>query len=224
MKSKVYGKENNKDLIFILGWGNMLDSPNLMWLVDLTTDAGFRTHVFELPTVIKDFDREYLEPVKSYQRTLGNHILLSHSTGGLIAAYLGDQRKSIYLSPWWGIFGDKLRKTTLSVVGKIGVGIALLPIDFTREEIGDLVTESEWEAVPKYTTPAWLREIMKAQENMPPLQENSAVFCSLKDTIVSLKAIGARATDVVLYDGYHELFSSASREFYREELLNALLQ
>ena len=85
-----------------------------MWLVDLAVGAGFRTHVFEFPTAVKDFNREYLEPIKNYQETLGEHILLSHSTGGLIAAYLSAQRKSIYMSPWWGMFGYKLRGTTLT--------------------------------------------------------------------------------------------------------------
>ena len=110
------------------------------------------------------------------------------------------------------------------MVSKIGLNIPLLPIDFTREEVGDLVTESDWELLPKRVTLAFVREIMKAQKNMPPLQENSVVFCSLKDTIVSLKAIGERTSNMILYDGYHELFSSSKRELYREKLLDALLQ
>ena len=50
------------------------------------------------------------------------------------------------------------------------------------------------------------------------------VFCSLKDTVISLKAIGERTNHVILYDGYHELFSSSNKEVYREELVNALLR
>ena len=83
--------------------------------------------------------------------------------------------------------------------------------------------DSDWRFVPKRVAPAWLREIIKAQKNMPPLQENSVVFCSLRDTIISLETIGERTTNVVLYDGGHELFSSSKRELYREELLKALL-
>lgn len=223
MKTKVYGRDNNKDLLFILGWGDKLDSHNLMWLVDVTIGAGFRTHAVELPTAIRDFETEYLSPVREYQGTLGEHVVLANSMGGLVAAYLNAQRKTIYLSPWWGIFGDKLRRTTLRLVSKIGLGIPFLPIDFSREEIGELTVESDWESVPKRATPVWLREIMKAQQNMPPLQRNSVVFCSLKDTVISLKAIGERTNHVILYDGYHELFSSSNREVYREELVNALL-
>lgn len=224
MKSKICGEDNRRDLLFVLGWGTRLDDHNLSWLVDLTTEAGFRVHLLELPTDVRDFHREYVAPVEKYQKKLGEHIVLGFSLGGLVAAYLSAQRKTIYLSPWWGIYGDKLRKTTLRLVSKTRLGIPLLPIDFSKEETGDLAKDADWESVPKRVTPAWLREIVTAQKNMPPLQENSVVFCSLKDTIVSLKAIGERAgNDVVLYDGGHELFCSSNRELYREDLLNALL-
>ena len=63
MKSEIYGRENDKDLLLLLGWGNRLDNHNLSWLVDLITGAGYRAHVFELPIVTTDFNREYLEPI-----------------------------------------------------------------------------------------------------------------------------------------------------------------
>lgn len=85
MKTKVYGRDNSKDLLFILGWGDKWDSHNLMWLVDVTIGAGFRTHAAELPTAIRDFETEYLSPVREYQGTLGEHVVLANSMGGLVA-------------------------------------------------------------------------------------------------------------------------------------------
>ena len=224
MRSRICGEANSRDLLFLLGWGDKLGSHAFTWLVDLTTSAGFRTHVVEFPDSVRDFDREYVQPVKSYQAALGDHVVIGYSMGGLIAAYLSAQQKTIYLSPFWGMFGHKLMKTRLALVRRLGLNIPLLPIDYGREEIGDMATEADWESVPKRATPVWLREILKAQENMPPIQQSSVVFCSLKDTVVSLKAIGERASNVILYDGHHELYSSSDRELYREELLKALLE
>jgi len=224
VRTRVYGEDNDRDLLFLLGWGEKLENHAFTWLVDLTTSAGFRTHVVEFPDSVRDFDREYVQPVKSYQAALGDHIVIGYSLGGLIAAYLSAQQKTIYLSPFWGMFGHKLMKTRLALVRRIGLNIPLLPIDYGREEIGDIATEADWESVPKRATPVWLREILKAQENMPPIQQSSVVFCSLRDTVVSLKAIGERASNVILYDGHHELYSSSNRELYREELLKALLE
>jgi pimeloyl-ACP methyl ester carboxylesterase len=224
MKSKVCGESNSRDLLLLLGWGEKLDNHGFTWLVDLTTSAGFRTHVVESPNSVRDFGRDYVQPVKNYQAALGDHIVIGYSLGGLIAAYLNAQQKTIYLSPFWGIFGHKLMKTRLALVRRLGLNIPLIPIDFGREEVGDLATEADWESVPKRATPVWLREILKAQENMPPIQQSSVAFCSLKDTVVSLKAIGEKASNVILYDGHHELYSSSSRELYREELLKALLE
>ena len=224
IRTRVYGEDNGRDLLFLLGWGERLENHAFTWLVDLTTSAGFRTHVVEFPNSVRDFDREYVKPVKSYQAALDDHIVIGYSMGGLIAAYLNAQQKTIYLSPFWGMFGHKLMKTRLALMRRIGLNIPLLPINYGREEIGDMATEADWESVPKRATPAWLREIVKAQENMPPIQQNSVVFCSLRDTVVSLKAIGEKAGNVILYDGHHELYSSSSRELYREELLKALLE
>ena len=224
MRTRVYGEDNDRDLLLLLGWGERLGNHGFTWSVDLTTSAGFRTHVVEFPDSVRDFDRDYVQPVKSYQAALGDHIVIGYSLGGLIAAYLSAQQKTIYLSPFWGMFGHKLMKTRLALVRRLGLNIPLAPIDFGREEIGDMATEEDWESVPKRATPVWLREILKAQENMPPIQQSSVVFCSLKDTIVSLKAIGERAGNVILYDGHHELYSSSNRELYREELLTALLE
>jgi pimeloyl-ACP methyl ester carboxylesterase len=101
MKTAVYGENNSSDILFLSGWGNRIGDPNIGWLIDLLVNDGYKVHVFEFPGNIKDFNREYLEPVKAYQEALGPHVILSHSLGGLVAAYCSAQTKSVYLSPWW---------------------------------------------------------------------------------------------------------------------------
>ena len=222
MKQKVYGESNQKDLLLLPGWGNRIDDSNMGWLVDLLVTAGFRVHAFEFPCNITDFHRECLQPVKDYQNTLGEHDIVSHSMGGLVAAYLDAQRRTVYLSPWWGIFGEKVRRALLSVFCSLKFSIPVFPIDFTKDEVGDLATDTYWALLPKKVSPAFINEIVKAQKAMPLLQQDHIVFCTLKDTIVNLQAIGERTQNVFLYNGFHELFSSSTRASYKDELLNAL--
>jgi hypothetical protein len=222
MKSIIYGENNHKDLFFLPGWGNRIDDTNLLWLFDLLVNDGFKVHVFEFPRRLKDFNREYLEPVRTYQAGLGQHVLLSHSMGGLVAAYCSAQSKTVYLSPWWGVFGNKLRGTMLSLACNLRFNLPVLPIDFTKDEVGDLATGVYWDSIPKKISPSFIREIVKAQKAMPALSQNHVVFCSLKNTIGDLKAIGEKTNNIILYNGFHELFSSSTRERYRDELLNAL--
>jgi hypothetical protein len=222
MKQRLYGDSNQKDLLLLPGWGNRIDDSNMGWLVDLLVTAGFRVHAFEFPCNITDFHRECLQPIKDYQNTLGEHVILSHSMGGLVSAYLDAQRKTVYLSPWWGIFGEKVRRTLLSVFCSFKFSTPVFPIDFIKDEVGDLATDTYWALLPKKVSPAFVREIVKAQRAMPALQQDHIVFCTLKDTIVNLKAVGERTQNVFLYDGFHELFSSSTRDSYKDELLSAL--
>lgn len=222
MKTAVYGENNSEDILFLPGWGNRIGDPNMGWLIDLLVNSGYKVHVFEFPCNIKDFNREYLEPVKTYQEGLGPHVMLSHSLGGLVAAYCSTQTRSVYLSPWWGLYGGKLRGMMLSLACSLSSSLRMLPIDFTRDEVGDLASDEYWRALPKKVSPSFVREIVKAQKAMPALHKNHIVFCTLKDTIADLKAIGERTHNITLYKGHHELFSSSTREHHSDEILNAL--
>jgi hypothetical protein len=222
MKTAVYGENNSPDILFLSGWENRIGDSNIGWLIDLLVKDGYKVHVFEFPCNMKDFNCEYLEPVKAYQDGLGPHVILSHSLGGLVAAYCSAQTRSVYLSPWWGLYGGKLRGMTLSLACSLRSSLRMFPIDFTRDEVGDLATDEYWQALPKKVSPLFVREIVKAQKAMPALQHDHVVFCSLKDTIIDLKAIGERTHNIRLYKGHHEFFSSSTREHHSDEILNAL--
>ena len=222
MKIAVYGENNSENVLFLSGWGNRIGDPNMGWLFDLLVNNGYKVHAIEFPCNIKDFNREYLEPVKAYQEGLGPHIMLSHSLGGLVAAYCSAQTRSVYLSPWWGLYGGKLRGMMLSLACSLKSSLRILPIDFTRDEVGDLATDEYWQTLPKKVSPSFVREIVKAQKAMPALSQDHIVFCTLKDTIVDLKSISERTHNIRLYKGHHELFSSSTREHHGDEILAAL--
>ncbi|MFD1587595.1 lysophospholipase [Halorientalis brevis] len=223
MKFETFGE--GQDLLFLMGWGNKLDGDNERWFVDRLVEAGYRVHAGQLPTNISDFEAQYLAPTREYrdEHALQLAPVLSHSTGGLVAASLRP-KAAIYMSPWWGFYGGKLRKTQLRIVAALPTDRRLLPIDFGREELGSLVTEAQWQDLPSKVSPSFIREIRDAQASMPEISADARVFCSLADTVVGLQAIGSRVepTQVTLYDGKHELFSSAGREDNTEAVVDAL--
>lgn len=224
MIAKTCNPEGCPVVVFIGGWGQRLDSPNTRWLLDVLTTAGMAVHAFELPTGMTDLHREYVEPVARFRASLGPHGVLSHSAGGLVAAHALAGRRGVYLSPWWGLYGGKLRARALQWCLRLPLRARLLPIDFTRDELGDLVTDEDWAALPKRVSPRFVAEIARAQAALPPVAPESLVFCSLRETIVGLDAIArrVRADRIVLYEGGHELYSSSCRETFRERIVEAL--
>lgn len=224
MKRKSVGPDTGTDLVFVLGWGNRIHGETVEWLVDQFVDADYRVHVFELPDHIADFEREYLEPVSSFVETIDSYRFVGHSTGGLIGAYLDGPQTATYLSPWWGIH-PSMRGWILDLLSAIPVSEPILPNrTVTSEAIGEHATETQLAEVPDRISPAFLDTIQRAQQSLPAIEDQAVVFCSLTDQIVSVDAIGevASADQIILYDGGHELFSSACRDEYLDDLLAAV--
>lgn len=211
------------DVLFVMGWGNRIDGDNERWFVDRLVERGHRVRVLQLPTDIADFEREYREPARDHLEALADPVVVSHSAGGLVAAHLQPER-AVYLAPWWGIYGRKLRGTALELLARLPVSVPVLPIDFDREEVGAHVTDEHWAALPKRVSPAFMAEMLDAQADRPPVPSEHPVLLSLRDTVISHRAVG-EAVDpqqVTLYDGGHELFASAGREELVEPVLDAV--
>lgn len=224
MQFDVFGDDGGTDLLFPLGWGNRPDHRNVAWLLDRLVDAGYRVHTVTFPTTVADFDREYLRPVARYAAENPPARLLSHSTGGLVAAHLDLDVPCVYLSPWWGIAGgaDGLR----GLLFRLPTDRAVLPVPIDDDALGDLATERQRRETPNRIAPAFLRTIRDAQARLPPLRDDSVVFCTLADRVVSVRAIGERtpAARVRLYDGGHEFFSSSGRDAVAGRAVDALSQ
>jgi pimeloyl-ACP methyl ester carboxylesterase len=155
MKHISYNEGKGAPLLFIGGWGQRLASPNTRWLLDTAAEAGYSVHACEIADAMTNFAADYLAPATALQTQLKPALILAHSTGGLIAAHLPHQERRVYMSPWWGIFGFKLRKW-IRLVAKISSAVRWLPIDFTRDELGDLVTDGDWQGVPKTISPRFV--------------------------------------------------------------------
>ncbi|MEA5388153.1 alpha/beta hydrolase [Haloarculaceae archaeon H-GB11] len=192
--------------------GNRLDHETVRWLLDAFA-RDYRVHAFQLPLVITDFDADYLTPIASHAAGLDEYRVLGHSTGGLVAAFLDGAETTTYLSPWWG-FHRSLRKPLVYLLMRLPVSWPILPSNVTREGLGDMATTQQVADAPDYAAPTFLWECHCKQESLPPLDEDSVVFYTPEDSIVSVEDIREHAPPAnrVEYDGGHELFSSSVRE------------
>jgi hypothetical protein len=225
MQIRVYDEGADRDCLLVLGWGNRCRHQNVRWLIDRVADA-YRVHAVELPTHITDYRAEWVEPAQEYAADLGEFDLLSHSAGGLTAAHLDADGvgNRVYLSPWWD--------SDLPIPGPVFDAIALLPVarpvipigTLDADAIGDLATARQLAEGPSAFSPAFVRTILAAQRSLPPARATASAVCSLTDSIVDPRAVGARlpADRIRLYDGGHELFSSSGREATIGPVIEAL--
>lgn len=219
-----HGPADGPDLVWVLGWGNQHDHTNVEWLTEQLVDEGYCVHVATIPTVIDDFEAQYVAPVAAYVDDLDSFRLLSHSAGGLIAAYIDGAETTTFLSPFWGFQEGQLDldKPLIDLGSLLPLSKPIFPSGTaSREAMGELATDRELEAGPSRAAPSWLRECRTAHKNLPPIPDEAVVFCTLTEPVVSLKAIGKAVPSerVILYDGGHELFSSRSREDHLDTLL-----
>jgi pimeloyl-ACP methyl ester carboxylesterase len=227
MKSEQYGPADGPDLVCVLGWGNRLHHENVQWLVNQFVADGYRVHAFEIPVVITDFEREYVAPIDRYIADLAEFRLVGHSAGGLTAAYLDGARTTTFLSPFWGFPRGQVGvdDALLALAALVPLARPVLPSGTsTRDAIGELATERELREGPSRAAPTFIRESRQAHRDLPPIDEDAVVFCTLADPVVSTRAIGEAvpADRTVVYDGGHELFASRSREEHLETLLAAV--
>ena len=213
--------DGDERLLFVLGWGNRTHHENVRWLVDELVAAGYTVDVGTIPDHGSDFDAGYVRPTQRHHDATQPDRILSHSTGGLVAAHLDSSAPRVYLSPWWGMASEGLLER---LVRALRIDRPVIPVPFEEGALGDLATERQRAEGPDRIAPAFLRTIADAQSRLPDFREDSVVFCSLRDSVVGVDAIGdhAPAERTVLYDGGHESFSSSSRERTVEWLLAVL--
>ena len=224
MRHRVFNEDGDEELVFVMGWGNRWTHENVSWLVGTLTEAGYRVHAFELPTNIDDFKADWLEPIAEYVVDLEEYQLLGHSAGALVGQALDGADNHVYLSPFWG-YGEAYVDPVLEIVAKLPTTVPCVPVrEIDRDALGEKATDHQLATTPDWVSPAFVRETRRAQEELLTIDHDAVVFCSLRDPLVSMRSIGQRvpAEHVVLYDGGHELFSSASRDRHVDTLLAAL--
>ncbi len=224
MRHRVFNEDGDEELVYVMGWGNRWTHETTSWLIGQLTEAGYRVHAFELPTNIEDFKADWLEPIAEYVLDLEAYQLLAHSAGALIAQALDGADNHVYLSPWWG-YGSEVPASVFDVVEAVPTTFPCLPVgSFDRTSLGQLATDHQLATIPRWVSPAFIRETRHAQAELLTIDHDAVVFTSLRDPVIDHTAIGERvpAEHTVLYNGGHELFSSVSRDRYIGVLLEAL--
>lgn len=221
MEFEVFGDESDPDLLWVMGWGNRADSRHERWFVDELVDAGYRVHTAQVPDNGTDFEAEYVEPVRSYRESIGDHHLVSHSTGGLVVAHLQPAEPVVYLSPWWGM--SEGTPTIAKLLFRLPIATPFVPVPTDPGAIGGLATDEDLVG-PDRISPAWIRTIRGAQDALPAIDEDDVVFYSPDDRVVSPAAIEAHAREEQRhpYEGGHEFFASPDRESILEDVLAAI--
>ena len=225
MEFTVHGPGDGEPLLFVMGWGNTVDQPEPRWVLDALADEGFRTHACEIPTNVTGFEADYLRPLADYVADAPDfRRVLSHSTGGLIAAHaIGDgvlPERAVHLSPWWGLHASQ--RVPFRLLGALPTSRELVSVEPDRDTLGDLVEPAARE--PTGLAPSFVREIRRAQESLPSAGDEEVAFCTLTDGLVGVDAIGERlpADRIRLYDGGHECFASPGREAVVADAVAAL--
>mgnify|MGYP000072968651 FL=1 len=215
------------ELLFVLGWGNKPTHEHVAWLLTRLLESDYRVHAVTIPTNVWDFDDQYLAPLDDYVREHDFDVVLSHSTGGLIAEHLARNHglRNVFLSPWWGVETDGLLdRAALAVFERLPTARRLYDPELDVEAIGALKSAAEAETGPSGLSPAFLATIRDAQSRLGSFDNEDAVFYTPDDQVVDPAAIEARAppSNRRQYEGGHEFFASPGRESVLEDVLGAL--
>lgn len=230
------------DLVWVMGWGNVVDSRHERWLVDRLVDAGYRVHAVELPTTTPEFRRDCVAPVREYLDGLdaageasdgaedeagdggedgdAEYAVLAHSMGGLALLHADPDPKAVYLSPWWGMHDLPI---VLEPLLALPIATPVLPYDSDPSGLGSLAT-SEDDTGPDRIAPKWIQTVRDVQRSLPSLTDVDHVFYAPDDEVVDPNAIERHAPESqrTTYDGGHELFASSGRDEYVQWVIDEL--
>jgi len=221
MEFEQFGDDADPAVLWVMGWGNTTEGRHERWFVDRMTGAGYGVHAATVPINGTDFRADYVDPLVEYRRGLGDHRIVSHSTGGLAVAHLRPETPAVYLSPWWGLGEGTPWFATL--LFRLPVATPFIPAPVEPAVLGGLATEDDASG-PDRLSPAWMRAMTSAQDDLPPIKPEDVVFYSPDDGVVSPRAIEDHASEEQLhpYEGGHEFFASEERDRIGERVLDAI--
>lgn len=211
MRRHTYG-DGERDLLFVLGWGNRPGHEPVDWLVSQFDD--WTVHAVVVPENGTAFDRDYRAPLTRIHERIEPDAAAAHSLGGLALAHVPGEEPRVYSSPFWGLNRAGVAGLAAPALARLPISRRIVPSESDPAALGDLKPADEEGAADRGLSPAWLGAVREGQRTLPSFRDGSVVYCSLSETVVGLGAIGdhAPADRVRLYDGGHEFFASSGRE------------
>jgi len=168
MRFETFNESGDRDCLFVMGWGNTAAHETVRWFVDAVADAGWAVHTAELPTNVTDFRADWVEPLAEYVRDLDSFSLVGHSAGGLVGTAIDGADEHVYLSPWWG-YPEDAPGWLLDLLGEIPTAAQFVPSGIDdAAALGTYATRRQLADVPRFVSPAFLRETRDAQARLLP--------------------------------------------------------
>jgi len=210
-----------KKVLFIHGYGGNIEQPGVKWLMNRFRDSGYSVTYIQLPTVIDDFEKDILQPVREVQDTIGDHVIVGFSLGGLTAAYLEKQLSTVYLSPFWGI-NDRWAIKGLGTLMKVLANLnkPSLRRHFEKEDAGPMAVDEDMKGIPDFVTPRTIHEMHSAHNNMPEPDKDDIMFYCPNDAVVSQSAMESRDIRKITFKGGHMFYLSREREEIMDKVLS----
>lgn len=201
-----------RKLLFINGYGGNLEQPGVGWLMNRLTEHGLDVTHVQLPTEVRDFESDVLEPAREVERGLGDHVGVGFSFGALTLTFLEGARKRIFLSPFWGVNDKWMVRGTEGVVSLLSIITKpMLPRRFGKEEAGPLAVDEDLAGIPEHVSFRTIDQFFRAQKVLPPPRPGDVVFYSPQDKVVSLGAIEKRGVETHQFRGGHMFYLSRDR-------------
>jgi hypothetical protein len=210
-----------KELLFIHGFGGNIEQPGVKWTMERFREADYSVTYVQLPTIIKNFNKDILKPVIEVRKGLERHVVAGFSLGGLTAAYLNDDTGKVYLSPFWGI-NERWAFKGLGGVLKVLAGFnkPSLKRHFDIEDAGPLGVDEDMNGIPDRVDPRTIHEMHHAQIRMPEPSPKDVVFYCPRDMVISIKEVEKRDIEKHTFRGGHMFYLSRDRK----EIMDAIIK
>jgi hypothetical protein len=168
MRFRTFNESGDRDCLFVMGWGNTAAHETIRWFVDALAADGWAVHTAELPTNVTDVRADWVEPLAEYVRDLDSYVLVGHSAGGLAGTAIDGADEHVYLSPWWG-YSEDMPGWLLDLVSEIPTTVPFLPSSVDDPSLlGEYATGRQVADVPRFVSPAFVRETRDAQARLLP--------------------------------------------------------
>jgi hypothetical protein len=196
-----------------MGWGNDFNQPGIRWFVQKLNRDDISVTAVRIPTDIRDFKRDIIDPVVALSRELGGPILISHSMGAIAGRYVTGSKMRFFMSPYWGI--PRHRRFPLMALLLRSLRWAGLPLfdrGYGPQEIGDFTSDDDVNTIPGKLSVRTIYQFWSAQNAMPELKEDDRVYYTRSDRISDMDTILDSKCIRSEYVGGHAFFTSSSRE------------